>query len=419
MTISSDLINVMSLKVGASGTAYPCIAFSRTVTVTGPDQTSGVSYRREVWTATCIAVAANLAGVAPLWTTIRGHMCQRGERVTLATWTIERVLPESGDPGETPAERSIAGYPTVELAEVGEQSFGTWLTFRVKAESVVAIVVEEDLVEHDYTVTETQSDEGLISITRRGKVRVLNGVSAREWLDDNLIDDARDAADSAGHAFTVRYTQGLDAAAIEYEFTDADRTTGGGSGIVDSHVDDRSVRNSSGRIVRTVSGWAEGPSAAAFAEDQEPEPDPLVILVRRDLSAASIPDGRVSFSYELLTGVEHDDFPGIVLFSLRETLSKTSLGRSAVVNQFLGGDPVIYNGATAPCACVQSTSIEFIGDWEDHSVVPVLDEDLLAAPPEIVPSGGDFGLRRVSGTFVYVSEADIDVPFPRELNPFT
>lgn len=418
MTIISDLIPVSSLKVGDPGTAYACTRFEREVEVTGPEHSSAAAYRRERWTAVCHAQAASVDAVAALWETIRGHFVRRGERVTLTTWTGSRTLPETGTPSGV-EERSVEGYPTVSIAEIADRSFGTWLTFTVRAETLVPLVGVGDVVEHDYTVQESEGETGLITVSQRGRVRMKNGTSARAWVDENVIDDARAAAEAEDHAFSVRYTQGLDPAVIDYEYTDADRTTAGGGGLSDARVEDRTSQSVEGRIVRTVSGYAQGPGAATYAASQEPEPSPTLLQIRRDVSQPSVPEGRVNFTYEFLTGVEHVSFPGIIIFNYQETIEQVSGGRSAQVQEFYDAVPEIRLGTQAAYVYGQQTAIEFTGDWADHGITCAFDTAYLAREPSIRKSGGQQGLRRVAMTFVIVSPEAVDpLPDPRQIEAF-
>lgn len=415
MTDLAYAITVKSLTVGAGGTAYAASRFERSVRVEGVEQATGVSYRHERWTATCHARAATVNDVAALWTTIRGHICQRGARVTITDHTGTRVLPEYGVP-EGVTERSIAGYPRVSMAEVPDQCYGVWLTFTVEAETIVPIVGGGDLVEHDYTIEESE-DDGLERISQRGRVRMKNGVVARTWLDSEVIDAAKAAATTTGRTWRVRYTQGLDTSLVEYEFSAAERG-GGGAGLSQAEVMDVTVRTGRGRISRTVSGSAKGAGAAAWAASQKPTPGTYQIFVREQVSQPRVPDGRVDFTYELLTGAVHPDFGGVV-FGLRESIVSTPIGREASLSVFLDGVPIIRGGAVGPHVVVQSTEIEFIGPWSGHGIAPLLDESLLQSPPAVMLSGGEFGLRRAAATYTFVSETEIEgIPDPRELEPF-
>lgn len=425
MPLTTDMAAISSLKVGAAGDEYACTRFSRTVKVVGPDQTSAVAYRHEKWTATCHQVAADLASVAAAWETVRTTFCTRGERVTHATWaTGLRVLPESGAPADD-EERSIAGYPIVEIAEVADQSYGTWLTFTVQAESMIPIVQDgedEVLVEHDYTITETEDEDGLITLTRRGTVRVVNGELAREWLDTELIDEERTAAGEDGLSFSVRYTQGMDAALVEYEYTLADKSLGTGGGVTESQKDDRTAKDARGRIVRTVSGYAVGPGATTFAEAAEPASSATLIRTRRDISAPSEPEGRVTFSYELLTGVVSEDFPDILIFGFAESVAEVEGGRSAQVQEYMDEDPSIRMGGNRAYVYAQESTIEFIGSWDNHGLTPIggdLTADLYARPPRFGKiNSGEHGLRRVRGSFLYISPTALELPDPREIDAF-
>lgn len=422
MTISEDLIAVASLKVGSAGTAYPCTRFMRTVTVIGPEQSSAVTYRHEKWTATCHHVAANLAGVASAWETVRSDFGKRGQRVTHATWTTGlRVLPETGTPTGA-EERSIAGYPTVDIAEVADETYATWMTFIVEAESMIPVLDQNGVAEHDYTIVETENDQGLISTTQRGTVRLVNGSSAREWVDTEVIDIARAAAGTAGHAFSIRYTQGLDEAAIGYEFTASDRTGGGGIGVSEERIEDRTARTGQGRVVRTVSGYAQGPNGptiSAYVATLEPASSATVIRIRRDVSQPSVPENRVSFAFELLTGVQDARFPGIVIYSYTEAIEEAGGDREAMVQTFFDAAPSLRMGVRQPFVYTQTSTIEFIGGWADHGITSAFDIGLYARGPRQSRSGGQFGLRRVSMSFAFVSPTLITpLPAPLEINAF-
>lgn len=417
MTITADLIAVRSLAVGNPGTAYPCTRFDRTIRVVGPEQTGGFAYRHETWQARCHAAAANVAAVAPLWETIRGHFVSRGQRVTLATWTITLILPEDGAPVDT-EERSIAGYPTVAITPLDELSYGTWLSFDVQAETMVAVVAEDDLVEHDYTVEEEEDEDGLVTLTQRGRLRVVNGGSARDYLDDNIVDAARTAASGAGQGFRVRYTQGLDAALVEYQFVAAP-FSGGGSGVTSATSVDRTQRSNDGTIRRTVRGNAKGPGAASYAASQEPAPLDNEIFTRKDVSDPSVPDGRVDFTYELAVGVEDAGFPGIYIFRIQESIAEVAGGRDLVAAQYFSGAPILRNGLEREYIYVQTTTVEFLGADADHGIVPLLDEELIVGRPRLSRPVSPLGVNAVSITYTYASDAPVDpLPSVTKVDPF-
>lgn len=415
MSLITELNAVSKVQVGASA-EYPVVRIDRRVEVSAPEESGTPAQRHETWTLQCVALATDAlpANIAALFEQVQSELATRGQAVTLTELGGVRTMPAGG--GATGSRR---GYPRVEVRELPE-SFGPWLMFELSAETYVPLPDEiTSLVSHEYTREESEDDEGLVSIRQSGTYRTANNVDAKADLITNVIDAARATATAANHAFTVRYTTGLDQAVVSYEFTDSERSTSGSGGIEQAEVNDRLTRSNDGRHRRIVSGYAVGSSASTYASSQRPTPGSSELLVGDNVGQPSVPDGRVDFSYELLVGVTDAAFPGIVIFGFRETIGRVSGGRRALVSEFYDAAPIVRLGTEGAYFYAQSSSIEFKGDWEAHGLIPIMDADAIAADPIIRKESGPFGLRRVQAEWLYVfTTRQLPDPNPTEIDFF-
>jgi hypothetical protein len=411
MTLSTDLIAISSVAVGG-GTAYPVVRSRITTRVEGPEQQNGEAYRVERWELTCHAFAADDASVATLSETVRTHLCKRGAAVVLTEWAGTRTLAAGGTPGG-----GLPGYPVVELADEPERCFGVLLTFTLSVESRIPQPVT-GLVEHDWERTEETDEDGDVSITQRGTYRVTNGDDAQTEAQSEVIDAAQTAAESADQTFRLRWTLGPDASVVRYEFTAADKGFSGAAGVSEAQLTDRTSKDNNGRVVRTISGYAVGSGAAAWIASQAPTADATNIIVRRETSPAGVPDGRLTFLWEVLTGVEDPQFADIIIFGFGETIDESEQVEVLTAAAYLGRDPVLRYAVKAPSLYTQRTRVDFLGSWAAAitAITGLFDDENLVTVPRRVLSAGPHGLKTLDYTAVYMyATALTPKPEPRAI----
>lgn len=409
MTLEAQLQTIGSVVVGTSP-AYAVTRSRATDRALGPDAQAGVAIREIDWELDCLAFAATAGDIANVQNSIRSDLVQRGEQVQFTDMGVARTLPEGGV-----ASGSLAGYPTVELVDDPQLTLGTVLKFTLKIKTRIPNDAA-DLVEHEFERSETTDNDGNVTITQRGTVRTKNGVAAQTYADTNFITPEQTAATTAGQEFEIRWITTADTTVVRYELTrrDPDQDTGSPS-VTQAQVIDRTLRQIDGRRIRRVSGFAVGSSAQSYADSQKPTTDASNILIREESTPPTIPDGRVNFLYEVLTGVTDAQFPGIVVYRFNETIAEVSGGRAINTGEYFGRTPLIRLGRERAYIYRQTSEMEFIGDWDSHGLTPLLDADNYASPPRVRKVGGRNELRRVTVTFTYAYDTAQALPNPRQI----
>ncbi|MCL4221049.1 MAG: hypothetical protein KJZ65_06740 [Phycisphaerales bacterium] len=415
MALIDTLNAIGNVVVGAGGSAsaaYPVLRAKRTTRVVGPEDQSAASYREETWDLRCMAFAANAAAITTLNETLRTTLCQRGAIVTLTEQGTARTLPAAGGSGG-----SLPGYPSIELVDDENASFGQVQVFGLRATTRVPAATggSGNLVEHSYERTEEMDSLGLTTIRQSGTVRTINTVTARTWAQTNIIDAEETAAASANQTFSIRWTSNADTALARYEFTRA--PTGVlVSGVSEYQVEDNTERTVEGRVVRTIRGRARGTDAVTFAEGLEPSLASNEILTRASVSEPSEPDGWVSFAYDTLIGALDANFSGIVIVSFRQSITDVGGARDMEVSRFYDAAPLLMYGVQKEWRYIERTVMEFIGTWIGVLTIdPTMDTDYLVqqAEPVVYDAGG--GIRRIEVTREYAFPTQQTAPAPYEI----
>lgn len=396
MSLLSRLNPLGSFTVGPSAT-YPVLSFTEREERITPDNQTVEAELISTWTIESLAVAASEAALQTLQATLRDELARIGQTVTVTILAgTPRTLAAPGTGGSSGAQ---VGWPRCALDITPESSFGVIQRFRLTVESRSNIAAA--LPVHDWTRTESTGPEGEVTITQRGSVRVAVGSVAREWAQTNVVTPARDDAATDGLGFAVRWTLSPDASRAEYEFTAAPLppdTWGAGApaGVTIGQVEDRTREAREGRIERSISGFAEGPGATAFAESYRPPASGAQgLLVRAELSAPAEPSGRVTFSYETLVGVTDPNFAGLEIFGFSETISETPGGRKIQAALYDNAEARLYRGVNEPWRYTQETSMLFRGDWSAASITPRMDAENLVGSPRI-RRADNAGVRSIS-----------------------
>ena len=375
MALLDSLIAIGKLSVGSSGD-YAVLRFTERSAPGTIDQQNVIARREIEWTLECLAAAATTADIGALCETLRAAFTAVGVLVTLTEFAgTPRTLAPAGTVGGC-----LIGFPRVECQATPEDSIGVWQRFTVRVVAHVPVLQTTGLpggpsntalVSHDGPYTTITSDERGTTTQVRGTVRVENGKDAKTYTAIAIVDPARAATTQLndGTLFVSKWTIGPDAAQVGYEYTTAppgrDTITilaNNFPGIQRGEINDVTDRAREGRRVRTVSGWGEGTGNAPteFALAQRPTGSD-VFVQRARVSEPRVPNGRVDFSYECLSGMEHASFPGITLFSHLETISREGGGRGIAAALYDGADPELHQSAKQPYVYRQSASIQFRG----------------------------------------------------------
>ena len=369
--MTAALVAIASFAVGASG-PYPALRIQEEHGREGAEGQSHAALRTLRWTIHGAAQAANDAALAALVAALEAALTTRGVAVTITELGgTPRTMPAPGAGG------SLPGWPRTAFRTLPDASMGVWQEFEVIAETRVPVGGaggDANLVMHDWTRT-IEDAAGSPSTRQRGSVRVVNGFAggAAAWIESNVLDAARDAAQTAGRRFTSRVTVRADAASAEYEYADEPPAAGqfGGPGVTAGEVIDRTETQREGRRVRTVSGHFVGTGASALAEAQRPAGGDEFIA-RETISAPRQPDGRVDFHFESLKGATDGAFPGAVLFAYDETIAQVAGGRSMRGAAFANRAPIVWQGDEDPYVYEQRTRIDYRGTHIDPDNVPPL-----------------------------------------------
>lgn len=379
MTIANVITASGSFTIGGSS-AYPVLdVFKETMVPFGPDSQSAHTMVRRTWRWASVHIAANELEQHTARATLQSTLAVNGQTVTvtLAGGGNVRTAPATGASG------SIAGYPRVTIEIDETRTTGRVIWFFVTVETVIPVVQAEsggfNLVEHDWTIDTSIDEDGRETITRRGTARVRPDQIARAWAQATVIDPAEADAATVGDSFIVRWTEGPDPAVVRYEYTRNAPPEGGSSpGVIDAEVVDRTSKDRNGRIVRTISGSAKGANAATFATSQMLTQTATLKLLRDQVSAPRVPDGRVDFSFEYLSGATVGTFvAGAVVFAYTERIEEIPGGRAVRAATFHDADASLYRDEREPWGYAQTTTVEFTNATFDAAEASTLMEGLL------------------------------------------
>lgn len=415
MTLQADLVSIASFKVGASAD-YPVLKIvADEGEVHGIDGLAGEPMMRRTWTFESVAIAGANNQVAALKETLRTTLARRGQAVTFTELSgTVRTLPAGGG-----SAGSKVGYPLVSLRI--KQSVGTWVPFEVTIATMVpapqAVLSGFNLVYHNYKVSKNTT-AGLTTLTQSGEVKVRNDQLAETYINNLIFALAESAAEAANEKFQTSIEHGPDTSECRYSYTRTPKgdTPFDGEGIDEVEVNDRTVNESQGRITRTISGYATGLSAAAFAAAQAPSIGANEILVRSQVSQPRVPDGRVDFSYEVRKGRTVAGFTGIKIYSYNETIEPVAGGRSLVESRYHDDDPLMYWGERSAYRYRQQTTIEFTGPWSGANPALLMDDDYRAGIP-IARKSGNAGIRTITITQDFAFPTEQTLPDPFEVPP--
>jgi hypothetical protein len=426
MTYIATVLNAIArLRVGG-GSDYPVLAKTRmTERVRSVDGQTAAAIREVEWTLISLAQAASKDARGALQDTILGHLRVRGQQVQL--WEFggaSRSLPAAGG-----AAGSLRGYPRVEVTFLDEWngmlSCDTWQLFQVdvRAEIPVAYTAASGgfQIAESWQSSETSyDDQELETTTFKGFVRTRADQQAASYVKTYIIDSARSAAESNNLNFTARVRVMVDTAQCEYEYTQSARGAGGWTGgdLTNVSVTDTTTERREGTTLRVISGSAEGASAATYAAGLAPTPATNQLLTASEISTPDVPRGRVSFRYELKTGVDFTAMPGIKVFSLREVIDEDPGEREILIAEFPEGNPVIWKGGVRTYAYTITTDVEFAGDWASVTAPtpPTGWEHNRSGGVDIQRLAEGANMRRVRFVQRYVfATAPSTIPTPREV----
>jgi hypothetical protein len=410
MTITSDLQTVSKIKVGTSAT-YAVVAIRTTTSIIQPVNQTRASYQELRWDLECLAEIAAPTSIAALNETLAAELAKVGQAVTLTEHSTDRIMPAQGLGG------SLTGYPQTAITDIPDKSFAQFQAFTLTAITRIPIADGSGIIEHT-TETETITNrDGTIETSVRGEIRLEDGTDASAWVTTNILAPVRAGADAAGNGVVSRISVTDDTAHAKYSYGIKAGAVGS-AGVTEASVEDRTVKEISGRRVRTISGYAKGTGASTFATSQRIAESGNLKLLREDgPSTPSIPDGRVNFNYQYVAGITDAGFPGIFITAFTETISKSGGGQSIDTASYFAGNPSLRRGVSLPYVYTQSTVIEFIGgSFDSHGLGPLLATDNMTGEPRERRSASG-SLKTVAMDWTYVFDSPLDPkPNPRVIN---
>jgi hypothetical protein len=408
MTLTSDLIPYSKVKVGTSA-EYPVTQIRGTSKVIGLEDTDTNSYEEITWELECLAEIAEPTSITQLNQTLRSELAKRGLAVILTERGTARQLPASGAGG------SMVSYPRVEIVDIPEKSRAQYQCFNLRATTRIPLADGNGIYEQSTTTEITTNTDGTAVTSVSGSLKMDQGNDAADYVQTNIITPARNAASTSGDGVVSRIKTGNNTAECEYSYTVSPSTTGQ-QDVTEASVEDRTVKDSSGRWIRTISGYAEGGNATAFANSQlVAQTTNLKLLSKDGPSTPSLPSGRVSFNYQYVSGVTHVDFPNIFITRLDESISQGGGGRDLIASSYLQSDPALHLGLKLPYNLTESLSIEFIGSFADVDPSTHLDSEFQVGGARISKaSRGLFNTYSRTINYLYATEPD-PLPDPRQL----
>lgn len=417
--LTDKLVSIASFAVGASAT-YPVVeAVSLTDEIVADEGVAGEPVFKRTWKFRSLALAAAANQVGALAETLKSTLCRRGQAVTFTELGgAARTLAAAGGSGGC-----LVGYPVVSITLL--PSVGAWQEFEVTIVAMVpnpqGVVASFNLVKHSYRVeTETDSN-GNVTTRQTGTVRVRNDQQAEQYIQNLIFTPAESAAEAAGHYFSTRTSRGPDLSEATYSYEDKPKgdTPFDGDGVDEVEVNDRTNSESGGRITRTISGYATGTGAAAFAAAQQPSVGTNELLVRKEIGQPRIPDGRVDFSYEVRKGRTVAGFTGIVVYGYEESISETPGDRDVSSSMYLDADPLLFKTERRPYQYTQRTRMDFTGPWSGANPALLMDDDNRKGPPRATRSSTDAGMRTLEVTQDYIYASGQTLPTPFEVPPLS
>lgn len=405
MTITTDLKAISKVKVGTSAD-YAVVRISINTKRVGPETQTRESYEEIKWDLECLAEITLPTSITALNETLRSELAKIGLAVTLTELGTSRNLPASGAGG------SMIGYPRTEITDIPDRSFAQFQAFSFSAISRIPFVDGEGIIEHTTQTDTSTSSTGIVETSVSGKLRMEQGNDATTYINTNIIGPARTAAETLGKGLLSRISVTDDTTAASYSYTVKSSETGV-DGVTEANVEDRTTKDITGRRVRTISGYAKGANASTFATSQRVAEAANLKLLREDgPSLPSVPDGRVNFSYQYVAGVIDAAYPFVFTTRFTEQLNGGGGGSEILPSIWFGANPALRLGRKLPFTYTQSTEIEFIGDFANVTLNPVLAADNIIGTPRISKrSDGKLNTLRYEWTYIY--STTVALPDPR------
>ena len=409
MTLTQDLILVSKVTVGGSD-EYPVTKIRTSSKLVGLDDSNTDSYEERTWELECLAEVSVPTSITQLNEQLRSELAKRGLAVTLTELGSARVLPATGAGG------SMVGYPIVEISDIPERSMGIYQVFTMRAIARVPITDGDGIYEHSRKTETTTGIDGTVSTSVSGVVRMDQGNDAKAWVQTNIIGPVRTTAGTNGDAVVSKTIVNNDTAQCEYSYTVTPSTTGS-QDVTEAVVEDRTARDTAGRTLRTVTGYATGANASSFATSQLLTPTANLRLIRQDgPSLPAIPNGRVSFTYQYVSGVTHAAFPNVFVTQLEEGIEQAGGGRELIATPYLQTDPTLRLNRQLPVVLREDISVEFIGSFDDIDPSTLLDSEFQNGAARIKKrSKGLFNLYSRSIDYIYATAPD-PLPHPRTMD---
>lgn len=432
MTALSDLITRASgagtVQVGASA-LFPILSIVEDLVPSGVESANGAPLitRSVVIDSVAIAGGESAAAVGALKESLRADLARRGTAVSIVeAGGTARVFRAGGDvTGLSGAGRTSApGYPAVKIAFDAERSVGAVQFFRLTIDCVErefpANTGSYAVVTHKASTSLDEDANGNVTVRVRGSVVLKPGQNAAGYIESAVFAAARSDAQADGDFFTARVTtpENADASSAEYEYTVANPNAGGGYSGTATHLEetDTTTTSNEGRVTRSVSGSVTGSGAVSVATGRQPSIGAGQVLRSKRVDAPSTPGNKVSYAYEVVSGLQAVGFSGTSFFSFSQTASRSGGGRALLTGVYDDANPVLAFGPLLPYVVTETTDMEYTGTTPTLSSIPrVCDVSLQAAEQAYDAEARERGVRRLRVVRVYASATAPTVAAPHEL----
>lgn len=253
---------------------------------------------------------------------------------TIATVRTGKVTTESGSSAKTWLTSNLPAQPAGfdRRIELTTDDTDTSLTYTLTDSETTRRNTSGTVEDHKYTYAEMFDRDNLIQMTWRGNVVMVDGESARTFIEANL------PATTSGFVRTHRIDTADDDLTGTYEVTDTLKEgTSWPPGIDRTELKESVAIDAQHRRVTTKSGFFIGSNAATEVADVKAT---ITHLISEEITTDIYDDGRITFRF---VGVDSDDASDIVQYA--ETITRSGSGRSVRVSSYPDRAPFIWNGA--------------------------------------------------------------------------
>lgn len=228
-----------------------------------------------------------------------------------------------------------AGYDrTLDIRTDDSDSLATYTLTDIKTDRRNTSATVRD---HKYTKTTTVKSGVLETIVHTGTVRMVEGNSARTFIEANL------PATTSGYGRDYSISNSDDDRDGSYTVTDTRASWSSIPGIESAQLEESETTDANGRIVLGRTGYFVGSDASNQVDAVRTALSGLGVIVSQEVRTDIYDDGKISFRFVALNTA---DASGIT--SWTEAVRKSGGGRSRRVLLYPDRNPFIFNAEIQP-----------------------------------------------------------------------